>query len=478
MLAHAVKTLVCWLHAARIVLARSGVFAMDRERTNPRANRPITASIERGRRVASRWVARGVLLASLAASAIAHGQTALFYTKPTAAQQAETQSWGSKFVTFKNTGTPASGASTFAFTAPAMNSPLFSPLAAANNTVSLATGSSGCGNVAPAPGDNVAVFLTSSAISTNLITEPAESEALIEAILADPSAEASIEGDELIGSQLTALPVSGSPAAPTFANASAVTMTWIAELAELSSGWAANLNPTDDARRRLLGQPRTVDQLQSQVNAFAASRGLDITTYQVEARFGLYGALPIVVAVYTQTPDSGFLLIDGVNGAVDGPFASWTAINPASLLSGHSSAFVVGSSVSVINANTGECAVLAKKWHDDPPSPGIWTPAPGTPTNPAPGVWQPWTCTPVAGGTCKCTSTGEDSDKTTPAPTPARPNTPVRILCTGCPQSSPGECATPAPATPATPAPHPVPPAAPQVPTPAAGCDCKKQWEY
>lgn len=426
---------------------------MDRERTNPRANRPITASIERGRRVASRWVARGVLLASLAAGAIAHGQTALFYTKPTAAQQAEIQSWGSKFVTFKNTGTPASGASTFAFTAPAMNSPLFSPLAAANNTVSLATGTAGCGNVAPAPGDDVAAFLTSSAISTNLLTEPAESEALFEAILADPSAEASIQGDELIGSQLSALPVYGAPGAPTFANASSATMTWIAELAELSSGWAANLNPTDDARRRLLGQPRTVDQLQSQVNAFAASHGLDITTYQVEARFGLYGALPIVVAVYTQTPDSGFLLIDGVNGAVDGPFASRTAINPTSLLQAHTGSFVTGSAVSVADASTGACLPVAKDWKDTRPPGTTWrpvtTPAPvpaptitppggvPLPANPSvPGWWTAPTCATTPTG-CSCTSYGEATDtagtvyvmkqvckSVGPCPTPAPSPTP------------------------------------------------------
>jgi hypothetical protein len=349
---------------------------------------------------------------------------------------------------------------TFAFSAPAMNSPLFSPLAAANNTVSLATGSSGCGNVAPAPGDNVAVFLTSSAISTNLITEPAESEALIEAILADPSAEASIEGDELIGSQLTALPVSGSPAAPTFANASAVTMTWIAELAELSAGWAANLNPTDDARRRLLGQARTVDQLQSQVNAFAASRGLDITTYQVEARFGLYGALPIIVAAYNGSPDSGFVLIDGVNGSLEGPFAKRTVIQPSALLALHQDAFVSGTSISVVNATSGCGGSVAAGWN---PSPPAWWECPGCGPWPAPTwTWPGYRCTfnnPAVSSACTCRRDGTSTD-------PAGRVIPAREICEGSCTMVPGPgFIPPAPGGGPT-----FPPPAPGTPPPTFAC--------
>ena len=414
----------------------------------------------------------GVFAMAAACCSFASAQTSVFYNKPSAAAQAQVQSWGQKYVTLKTTGTPAAGAAAFAFTSPAMNSPLFSPLRAAELTVNLTTGSgSGCPEYAPFPGGDIVAFLTTGGLSSNIATETDKTLDLLEVAAEDDGVVLDIVGNNLVAMNLSPGQVSGSTGTAQWAGASTTTLTWIASLDEIVPGWAASLDPSDDAKRRLLGTPRTVDQLQAQLDAWSVVNSKDISTYQVEARFGSFGALPVIVAVYTNSPDSGFLLIDGMNGSVDGLFASGTAINPMNLLAGHSNAYMSGSPVQIVNAATGACAPVAKDWQEEAP-PG-WTPTPIVPGTPAtqpggrPANWGDYTCTDNGARGCTCTSKGTGTSGTPPTPTP------TKVICY-CGHSAGGGCDTAV-----TPG-HPnIPPfTVPVGPAGFPGCTCTQQWFY
>ncbi len=416
----------------------------------------------------------------------------VYYDVPTAQAQSEINTWATMYDTLKRTGQPAAGASTFAFSNAAMNTPLFSVLVAAKRTVGDVTGANPCNPLNGTPttggGDsltaNTLSWMTSNTVSIDLVDDPQATSSLIQAAASDPNASLSISGSTLQATNLSATPVAGASVAPSYAPVNSNTLLWIEDLTAASVAHAATLNPNDNARRLLLGTPRTVDQVEAFTKTWGSAHGHDFTTYQIEATFGRYGTLPIVVvsvAPEAAGADGFFLLVDGVNGMVDGPFDLGTTPAPAMLLAAHPDAYQSGSEYKAVRAGTGCVALPVAGWQLNPPAPGLWTPAPalpGTGPNSAPGHWQPWVCQATTGGSCKCTSEGEDSDKTTPPPTTPRANVPVRILCTGCTATSPGECATPVPATPATPVPHPTPPATPQTPGAGGGCSCVKQWNW
>jgi hypothetical protein len=387
-----------------------------------------------------------------------YAQTSVYTVKPNETQQAELEAWGTMYLARLSTGVPAAGAETFAFSTASMNTPLFSAHRAAQLTAASVTGASTCEASGTIPTDDVAQLLTSGSVSASITEEPDEALSILEAVSADPEAELSLEGEELVASNLTPAQVTGTPAASVWADVCEDTLAWIAVLETALASWASALDPSDDARRQLLGTPRTVDQLQTLVSDWAVVQGVDITPYQVEARFGAFGSLPIIVAVFTDSPDSGFLLIDGVTGALDGPFAPGTAINPLALLAGHPGAYESWMAVALIETETGCEIVVAKSWRPTPP-PGYtprppcalcpsapWIP-PGTPIFPVgpfpvtsdptlPGWQQTPTCATNPTG-CVCSTYGWAT-----SPAPGTKLVPYRVKCTAA-----GPCPVPPPAS-------------------------------
>jgi len=245
-------------------------------------------------------------------------------------------------------------------------------------------------------------------------------------------------------------------------------------------------NFTEEGKRQLLGMVSEVDVFEGQIRDWAAVNGIDLTVYRVVANFGAYGSLPIFVGVYQSGSDAGFVLIDGVNGEVDGPFVSGTAIDPRGLLVLHGGAFVSGSGVQVVDAETGKCATVAKKWEDTPP-PGyfprpvlpitpVWPPGlqpspvpvcgnPGSPAAPAcypfnpdpsrPGWFGDYYCR-TSGAVCICDSYGQEID-----------NTPGNIIVIRIRCISLGGCPT---------GPFTAPPGTPH--GPPGGGNCKQQHWY
>ena len=139
---------------------------------------------------------------------------------------------------------------------------------------------------------------------------------------------------------------------------------------------------TEEGKRQLLGMVSEVDVSEGQIRDWAAVNAVDLTVYRVVANFGAYGSLPIFVGVYQSGGDAGFILIDGVNGEVDGPFVSGSAIDPRGLLVLHGGAFVSGSGVQIVDAKTGGCVAAAPKWNPITPTTPIppgYTPRPALP---------------------------------------------------------------------------------------------------
>jgi len=201
----------------------------------------------------------------------AHAQAQnVFYNLPTSQAQSEINAWASMYDTLVKTGQPAPGAATFEFTDANMNGPLFSILVAAKRTVGDVTGTNPC-DINSTPGGgvdefraNTTTWMTANTVSTDFIANPDGTTALLDAAAIDPGASLSVDGSELIASNLSATSVSasaGGGVAATYAAVSDTTLDWIADFTAASINYAATLDGHDNARRYVLGQPRTVDLL-------------------------------------------------------------------------------------------------------------------------------------------------------------------------------------------------------------------------
>ena len=217
-------------------------------------------------------------------------------------------------------------------------------------------------------------------------------------------------------------------------------------------------------------------------------------SYQIEARFGRYGALPIIVAYYKHQQETGFVLVDGVNGNIDGPYLAGSTINPLNLLNAHAGSYISGTSVVVVRADTGCKHPVADEDLPIAPQPadgtvpGHLTPMPGRPARPATpttpaipagpaGRPSQWICTDNV-TTCVCVSV-YNYDLAPGAKCPYTPNnggckTRMIVTCTttggggiagGACRSVPND--KPAPTPPAT-APSPAP----------AQTTCVEEWRY
>lgn len=397
-------------------------------------------------------------------------QSSSFYDEPDGTRYGELKEWGAKYVELLESGVPAVDAANFAFTVPAMNSPLFSPVRAAMSIVGEAAGASNCATTTIQPGvgtidEELVAYLTMGEITTSLTNTDA-STAHLTAIMQSNNAQFTIQDQLLVSEGLAPSIVTTVPGSKQYTTVAAPTATWISQLGTLAPGWAAQRNFSEEGKRQLLGQVSEVDYFESDIRNWAAVQGLDLTVYRVNANFGRYGSLPVFVGVYQSGSDAGFILVDGINGAVDGPFVSGSAIDPRGLLITHTGTYLSQTGVSVADAKTGTCAPVTKTWEDTPP-PG-WTPTPATPGTPAtqpggrPSHWQDYQCADTTTGKCRCTSGGTGTSGTPATTTDTR----VVCLCDGpCTSNQPGG--------------HPnVPPPPITAPPGMTGCSCKQQYLY
>lgn len=377
---------------------------------------------------------------------MAQAQT-VYYDPASASLQAEISSWGDKYSELLTTVTPASGASAFAYTTPALNSPLFAPIRAATKTIAeaIATGSCGEGGAAVGnpyqPSVKVLDWLTETKISASLTEDPEKLMALINAVLNDPEATALVDQEDLVTFGITAPMEMGDIQPKVLANVPPSVSNWLGELGVNSGVAATSIDYSDDARRRLLGQPRGIDELEATLNGWAQQEQHDLTTYQAEALFGTYGSLPMLVGVFSDNGTNGFVLIDAMTGVMDGPFEAHTAIDPRPLLALHSE-YISGTGIRVIDSKTGCDMPVAIGWHPAPPA-GPYAPRPipnpNVPTTSPrylPG-WptQPTCITITSPPTCSCTWTEQDLCTTVPASACTPPGYRVKITCS-CPVST------------------------------------------
>jgi hypothetical protein len=324
------------------------------------------------------------LLTLVCGKALAQGS--VFYDEPSDTRYNELKEWGAKYVELLDSGVPAAGAATFAFTAPSMNSPLFSPVRAAISIVGEAAGATNCSTTTIQPGvgtvdEELVAYLTMGKITTSLTNTDATT-AHLSAIMQSNNAQFTIQGDMLVSEGLTPSVITTVPGAKQYTSVATSTATWISELGTLAPGWAGQHNFAEEGKRQLLGQVSEVDYFENEIRNWAMVNTIDLTTYRVNANFGRYGSLPLIVGVYQSGSDAGFVLIDGITGTVDGPFVSGSAIDPRGLLTLHGATFVSGSGVQVVDAKTGNCVAAAPTWHPITPTSPIppgYTPRPAVP---------------------------------------------------------------------------------------------------
>ena len=405
---------------------------------------------------------------------MAQAQT-VFYDPAPVSLQAEISSWGDKYSELLSTGSPASGASTFAYSTPALNSPLFAPVRAATKTLAeaIATGSCGEGGAAVGspyqPSAKVLDWLTETKISASLTEDPEKLMALINAVLNDPEATAVIEQQDLVTFGITAPSEIGDIQPKMLASVPSSVSNWLGELSVVSGIAASSIDYSDDAKRRLLAQPRGIDELEATINGWIQQEQHDLTTYQAEALFGTYGSLPMLVGVFSDNGTNGFVLIDALTGVMDGPFEAHSVIDPRPLLALHSE-YISGTGIRVIDSKTGCDMPVAVGWNPAAP-PGTYVPRPApnpfVPTTDPRNVpgWptQPRCVTVTVPAGCNCIYTVQHLCS---PPPPALPNscTPPgyreEVTCP-CPMSACTNTATP---------PYPPCPGTAYPPPAASGC--------
>ncbi|MCC5823701.1 MAG: hypothetical protein LAT64_10780 [Phycisphaerales bacterium] len=360
-------------------------------------------------------------------------------------------------------GEPAEGADAFSFTHPDANSPLFQPYVAYVRTLAKIKGGGDSrffGHlVGPA---DVAAYSDGTFVFTPT-SEPAPTLNHLSAIMASGgTAQASVTDGVLSSVGLGVQPVEGgSPYVspldpPEFED-------WMADLASLAANTAATLDPAMDIRHMLLGEPTNAERMRASLDAWLQVHRADdfgLGSYVIHGMFGRFGALPVIVLSYAD----GYLLVDGIDGTLAGPYLYDDEIDLVSLVSLRSEHDGV-SSVSGVNMGDSSTAVLAKRIRNKPPR--HYERDPSCPGNLE--CWEPrnapaYDCQPraVSGGGCVCKARGNWVPGPN-APAGSPPNVTTYMTCTipgpgsDCPQST----SLPAPPT--------------HIPAPA---DCKQTWYH
>ena len=301
-----------------------------------------------------------------------------YYTEASGTLAAETMAYITMIEDLRTTGQPAPGAETFTFSEPSANSPLFDPYAVARRTVADALGTDLCQD--SLAGGEIFTYATTATVATPL-GDPLATSAHITAI-EEGSATADVSvgfsGGDLVSIGLPLETVTEMPPEATAYSPDPITAAWIADVEAMTVAMAATFDPSTDVQHRLLGQPRDVEALADAVWTYSTDTW-SITPDDIlvlEARFGIYGSLPMLVVWY----DEGYFLVDGVNGVVAGPYLEGTQFDPGDLLDGHVE-YEPGTGYRVIDSATGCTHTgLGKRWRDTPPE---------GPLSPRPGFYQP-----------------------------------------------------------------------------------------
>ncbi|MCC5823509.1 MAG: hypothetical protein LAT64_05560 [Phycisphaerales bacterium] len=326
-------------------------------------------------------------------------------------------------------GEPAEGADAFSFTHPHANSPLFQPYVAYVRTLAkIKAGDDFYFGHLVGPAE-VAAYSDGTLVSTS-ITDAMSTLNHLSAISASAgTTHVSTVDGELNSTGLGVEPAEGGEAyvspldPPSYED-------WMADLASLAASVSATLDPAMDVRYMLLGEPTNAERMRAQLDAWLQverSGDTGLGSYVIHAAFGKFGALPIIVIIYSD----GYLLVDGMNGTVAGPYLYEDEIDAVSLLSLRAE-YSAGTGVAGININTSTWAVEVSKWL--PRHPQHYVANPACPGNP--GCWIPrlatgkpyYGCKPHPRGGCECEAKGTYVPGPN-APPGSPPFVETRIVC-------------------------------------------------
>ncbi len=381
------------------------------------------------------------LLVSVASCANAQ-QGGILYDDLDPALHAEVKTFISMYTHALIHGEPAAGAEDFSFTQAEANSPLFQPYIAYVRTLAKIKGGGDSrffGHlVGPA---DVAAYSDGTFVFTST-SEPMPTLNHLSAIAAsDGAVQVAVTGGTLGSVGLSVQPVEGgSPYVspldpPEFED-------WMADLASFAANTAATLDPAMDVRHMLLGEPTNAERMRASLDAWlqvhrAEDDGLG--SYVIHGMFGPFGALPVIVLSYAD----GYLLVDGIDGTLAGPYLYDDEIDLAPLVSLHSQYNGV-SSVGAVNMSNSSMVVVAARRQTRPPR--HYQQDQSCPGNQ--GCWEPrnapaYSCQPRGGasGGCVCTQRGNYVPLPT-APPGSPANVTTRMTCTipgpgsDCPNSA------------------------------------------
>ncbi len=281
----------------------------------------------------------------------------------------------------------------FGFTASDMNSPRFNPVRAARPTLEQlglisAQACDGMAELTPGLGDASISkafrdAMTEWKLVTNASSNPNGTAVHTGKIAsAPPGATWWMDGPLLISTGLPWASVSGAnPAATPAGSLSPETQAAIEKLMGVGPIIAAASAGVSEAQKMLTGEASQADRFQTGVVTLLADGGWTGDVWRVDAEFGVFGSLPLVGVTFSDA----YVLLDSVNGNVDGPFSLSSDLDGRQLLLLHGTEFAAGSLVRYSGV-LGCPKIVRSQWFPTPPPGGPWLPKVACPTCPAP----PW----------------------------------------------------------------------------------------
>jgi hypothetical protein len=266
-------------------------------------------------------------------------------------QDAAVKQWSTYLWNRIETGSPSEAAAAFAFTDPALASPLFQPLRAAKKTLEglEVAVESPCYWVATTPtGDLVAIgdaalikatkdYMTLGKLSTDLGGNIAGTSEHLNKILSSEGAQFGFEGGSLVSygvqpDTVAAAYVGGAPkfdVGPGTMNAIGVILGTAPAIAVSAS------SPSESLRAIRGGASRTDDFLTQLALTLWYVDVNQVVMTRVDAMFGAYGDLPLALVQF----EDAYVLVDTVNGTLAGPFEPTSPFDATSLLANHPDAY-------------------------------------------------------------------------------------------------------------------------------------------
>lgn len=276
---------------------------------------------------------------------------AAFYGVLDTSQDAAVKQWSTYLWNRIETGSPSVAAAAFAFTDPALASPLFQPLRAAKGTLEglEVAAESPCYWVATTPtGDLIAIgdaaliqatkdYMTLGKLSTDLGENIAGTSEHLNKILSSDGAQFGFEGGSLVsyGVQPDTVAAAYVGGAPKF-DVGPGTMNAIGVILGTAPAIAASANsPSESLRAIRGGASRTDDFLTQLALALWDVDVNQVVMTRVDAMFGAYGDLPLALVQF----EDAYVLVDTVNGTLAGPFEPTSPFDATSLLANHPDAY-------------------------------------------------------------------------------------------------------------------------------------------